>query len=109
MGSPTRVTRVRRNLRLVKLGNSRKRKIRVEGTTAAHLPLNVPNTQHASQPQGLQQGREIIIDAPLSLHLQTVMMRHLYLMLASFFPSYRGQGSPDELPALYDVQRPLPL
>jgi hypothetical protein len=49
MGSPTRVTRVRRNLRLVKLGNSRKRKIRVEGTTAAHLPLNVPNANEKAQ------------------------------------------------------------
>lgn len=49
MGSPTRVTERRRELRRIKLGTKRKRAIRIDGTTAAPLPLNVPNANERAQ------------------------------------------------------------
>ncbi len=49
MASPTKRSKVRRAMNKARAGKKRKNKIRIEGTTAASLPLNVPNANERAQ------------------------------------------------------------
>lgn len=49
MASPTKRSKVRRAINKARAGKKRKNKIRIAGSTAASLPLNVPNANEKAQ------------------------------------------------------------
>lgn len=48
MGSPTRKLKVRRALAKARSAKGRKNQVKIHGSTAANLPLNVPNANETA-------------------------------------------------------------